>query len=452
MAFMTDCIRRVATLSRNQLLAESKRLVGVEKVHVARLLAHLAEIWRRKIHIDEGYSGLYCYAEDALNLSESESALRCRVARVCGKFPGVLESLARNRMTMTVASMLSSHLTAENVGQLIADCEGLSKRKAAEYLVRIKPKEPVSSGVRRASSSSDTPDNGLFGSGAQRRSEDGRSSEEDQNDEPNAGRPESQRASDTSQPARSSSKPIEAAQPDVFNIRFPVDRVFMEKIERWGEVCGVDDVSRNFATLFEKALDIALKKKDPIQRQERRKEREAKKTAAAVSAETEEQVPSSDESESRPDATPESSPPKEHSRYIPDEARERVLERAGHQCEFVGGSRRCQQRSGLHIDHVHPFGKQGSSDESNLRALCEVHNLRCAEQEYGESFVQSKIEARRVGQGRQAEDRAGLRQDPNEPDQVRERRARYQPSLRPRASLWMKQGRARAVRLLENRA
>ncbi len=424
MAFMTDCIRRVATLSRGQLLAESERLVGVEKVHVARLIAHLAEIWRRKIHIDEGYSGLYCYAQESLKLSESESALRCCVAKVCGKFPGVLESLARNRMTMTVAAKLSSHLTEENVDQLIADCEGLSKRKAEEYLVGLKPKERVSSGVRRASSSSsDTPDNGLLGSGAPR------SPEEDQNDEPNAGRPESQRASGTSsRAARSSSKPIESAQPDVFNIRFPVGQLFMEKIERWGEVCGVDDVGRNFATLFEKALDIALAKKDPIQRQERRKKREAKKAAVAVSTETEVQVPSSDESESRPDATPGSPPPKERSRYIPDAVRESVLERAGHQCEFVGESHRCHQRSGLQVDHVHPFGKQGSNDSSNLRALCAVHNLRCAEQEYGESFVKSKIEARRV---RQAEDRAGLRQGPNEPDRIRERRARYQPSLRP---------------------
>ena len=80
------------------------------------------------------------------------------------------------------------------------------------------------------------------------------------------------------------------------------------------------------------------------------------------------------------------------SRYIPDEVRERVLDKAGYQCEFIGATGiRCTQKIGLEIDHIVPFGKGGSSDEVNLRCTCKAHNLLYAEEQYGKAFIQSKM-------------------------------------------------------------
>ena len=67
---------------------------------------------------------------------------------------------------------------------------------------------------------------------------------------------------------------------------------------------------------------------------------------------------------------------KERNRYIPDETREIVLERANYQCEYHSESGiRCDQRTHLEIDHIILFAFGGSNDPENLRVLCKSHNL-----------------------------------------------------------------------------
>ena len=79
------------------------------------------------------------------------------------------------------------------------------------------------------------------------------------------------------------------------------------------------------------------------------------------------------------------------------ELRERLLDRAGHQCEFVSDQgTRCGERTGLHIDHIWPFGRGGPTTKSNLRCLCSAHNRYEAERVYGASFIRAKIAARRA--------------------------------------------------------
>ena len=57
--------------------------------------------------------------------------------------------------------------------------------------------------------------------------------------------------------------------------------------------------------------------------------------------------------------------------------------------------RRCEQRTGIQIDHIVPFGLGGTHAESNLRGLCGVHNRLLAELIYGEAFIRARVEARK---------------------------------------------------------
>ena len=52
---MSNTIQHVGELTEDRLDAEARRLVGIEKVHMAQLIAHLAEIVRRKLHLAWGY-------------------------------------------------------------------------------------------------------------------------------------------------------------------------------------------------------------------------------------------------------------------------------------------------------------------------------------------------------------------------------------------------------------
>ncbi len=165
---------------------------------------------------------------------------------------------------------------------------------------------------------------------------------------------------------------IEAAQPEVYNFRFSAQKPFRDKLERLAEVLGVHDPNRNLGTLLEKAIDLALEKNDPQKKLERREKR-------AKSAQ-----------KSCPDKIR-----GDRSRYVPSAVVERVLARANHQCEYQGpDGTRCEQRTGLQIDHRQPFSRGGGHAEANLRALCGAHNRWCAERAFGRGFVEKKIQER----------------------------------------------------------
>ena len=64
---------------------------------------------------------------------------------------------------------------------------------------------------------------------------------------------------------------LQPARPAVFNFRFSADQDFKDKFERLVEVLGVENAQKRMAAILEKALDIALEKKDPKKKLERRK-------------------------------------------------------------------------------------------------------------------------------------------------------------------------------------
>jgi 5-methylcytosine-specific restriction endonuclease McrA len=68
-----------------------------------------------------------------------------------------------------------------------------------------------------------------------------------------------------------------------------------------------------------------------------------------------------------------------------DTARQRILTRAGHRCEWLDPrtKRRCSSTFQIQIDHIHPRALGGSDLPSNLRCLCRQHNLFAAEQAFG---------------------------------------------------------------------
>jgi 5-methylcytosine-specific restriction endonuclease McrA len=187
---------------------------------------------------------------------------------------------------------------------------------------------------------------------------------------------------------------LEPATEDRYNFRFSAGKAFTEKVRRFAEVLAVP--SNYLGEILDQALEIALEKKDPQRKLERRRTREAKKESPN---------PRPGDAEHEGKATPSREEPRRDesgspapSRHIPSEVRERVLERANYQCEFCGpdGSR-CSSRTGLEVEHTRPFAVYHSHDERYLRIYCPAHNLQAARKYYGEDFIRGKIDAARRG-------------------------------------------------------
>lgn len=339
---------KLERLSIAELDRSAEKLVVAEHGNIARLIAHIAEMSARKAALELGYKNLFDYCVRRLNLSEGAVPARMHVANVSRKFPQLLAALAENEISLTVASLLAPHVNEDNVDQLISDCAGKTRKATEEYLVAIKPKPVFEPSIRRVPERAAT-------------------SPPPEPKAPPAPRP--------APPTKSSPPVLEPARPEVFNFRFAADREFKDKLERLAEVLGVENPQQNMAKLFEKALDIALDKKDPKKKLERRQKREKAK--------------------SRSNEIPRNEHPAT-SRYIPSEVSERVHARGDYRCEHRGpGGTRCPSRTGLQMEHVRPFGIYRSHDERFLKLLCPQHNRLAAERVYGAGFIQRKIDERR---------------------------------------------------------
>ena len=79
---------------------------------------------------------------------------------------------------------------------------------------------------------------------------------------------------------------------------------------------------------------------------------------------------------------PKSSWPKKHTRYVPLALQREV--RKTPVCSYSSASGvQCNQTAHLHVDHIRPYAKGGSSwDASNLRILCRAHNLYLAKKDF----------------------------------------------------------------------
>ena len=346
-------------LSTEALDHSVEELVRAEKRNVALVIAHIAEISRRKADLECGYKNIFDYCVTRLKLSEGSVALRLQVANVSRRFPQLLLALADNRISLTVAGHLAPHLREDNVEKLLKDCAGMTKRAVEEYLVELRPKPVFRPLIRKRPSPI-----------------------KERNEAPVE---EQQEAllihEEASSPPSPSPSPnvLEPARADVFNFRFSADGDFKEKFERLAEVLGVENPLKNMAEVFERAVDFSLEKKDPKRKRERRLKKERERGADKV--------------ESRPDEISETrEEEKAESRYISSEVRERVFARAGYQCQFEArDGTRCSSRTGLEIEHERPFAIYRSHEEGHLRVLCKRHNLFQAERVYGAAFIQVKI-------------------------------------------------------------
>ena len=251
--------KKLEDFSRDELIRSAAKLVVAENGNIAKLIAHLAEMSTRKTALELGYKSLYDYGIRCLNLSEGAVTARIHVANVSRRFPQLLAALAESRVSLTVAALLAPHLTEENVDGLISDCAGKTRRETEEYIVAFRLKPVFEPSIRKRP---EPPKKGT-------------------QVEPLSSSP-SPRPTPPVEKSKSSPTILQPAQPAIFNLRFSANGDFRDKFERLAEVLGVDNAQAHMADILEKAIDIALEKKDPKKKLERRRKRQ-KAGARAIS-------------------------------------------------------------------------------------------------------------------------------------------------------------------------
>jgi hypothetical protein len=145
-----EMLASLGRLSDFDLVLSLRTLVAREREATAEVIAHLAELDTRDVHLREGFGSLYLYCRDALGLSEWESYNRIEVARTARRFPVILDLLADGSVHLTAVRLLAPHLRPDNHCDLLASARGKTKAQIQEIVARLAPKPDAPTSIRRA--------------------------------------------------------------------------------------------------------------------------------------------------------------------------------------------------------------------------------------------------------------------------------------------------------------
>jgi hypothetical protein len=136
-------------LSDDELIARVNALAGTTREVSALLIAHLAEMETRKLHLPEGCSSMFTYCTRILKFSEHEAYGRIKAARVAARFPIVLDRLADGSLNMTAVVLLSPHLTTDNHRELFAEARHRTRQEVEKLVATLRPLPDVPTIIRK---------------------------------------------------------------------------------------------------------------------------------------------------------------------------------------------------------------------------------------------------------------------------------------------------------------
>lgn len=135
-------------VSDETLVADLKELTRREGWTEARIVAHLAELDERRLHLKQAKS-LFEYCQKDLGLSDNQAYYRIAAARLARRFPILFELIERREVHVTTLPSLARYLTPENHLELLREARGQSKRELLEWLAQRFPRPDVASQIRR---------------------------------------------------------------------------------------------------------------------------------------------------------------------------------------------------------------------------------------------------------------------------------------------------------------
>ena len=86
-------IEKLSRLSDTELERSAQRYARRERRNGAAVIAHIAEISRRDLHLELGYQNLFEYVSDRLGFQGGSAGLRIHVAKKARDCPRLLEAL-----------------------------------------------------------------------------------------------------------------------------------------------------------------------------------------------------------------------------------------------------------------------------------------------------------------------------------------------------------------------
>lgn len=140
-------LQAVSALTDDELLQRLSRFTGALRRVEAHVIAHIAEVDRRRLFESLAFSSMHAYCREVLHFSEHVAYMRIAVARASRRFPVLLEMLADGRLHVSTMAKLVRHLTEENCESVFARAVHLPKRKVEELVAELSPRADVAPSI-----------------------------------------------------------------------------------------------------------------------------------------------------------------------------------------------------------------------------------------------------------------------------------------------------------------
>ena len=352
----------------HELVSKLKSLLAQDRGITALVLAHLAEVESRRIHLRAGYPSMHAYCVHELELSDDAANKRIYAARAARQHPAFFPAVADGRLHLTAVNMLAPYVTTGNADDLIAAASHRTRKEIEELLAARFPKTEFLPLVEMIPGSSDEQPVARTDELARVRVG---------TEMLNSLAPERVNLTTQATPAaacRTEHAPERVAPrsmvkphaPDRFALHLMLNRATYEKLRRIQALLGHQVAPGDVAEVIDRAFDLLLASL------------EKQKFAATT----------------RP--RPATNRASKNPRHIPAQVKRSVWKRDQGQCSYVSDSgHRCPERSRLEFDHADPVARGGEATIETIRLRCRAHNQYVAECVFGAEFMKAKREEAR---------------------------------------------------------
>jgi len=427
----------LAQLTDDELLANTRRLVGKSNQLLAALLVHLAEVEARGVHRARRCASLYTYCIYELRFSEDAAARRSAAARLVKQFPALFEAVADGELHLTGLLMIGPHLTPQKHLEVLSRAKFRTKKELGKLLRELNPLprvpdciEPLGLSLPRTPRAPTWAEFAASLCPPVRELPAGERPRDWANDGfESAARgetPSEDRETLPVGPVPADLLPVTG--PQHYQMQFSTVEEHVQLIERAKALLARErpgatlgelhlEAMKTFVASLEKrkfaVTERPRKASRPKARPAKPEQREPTKAPRQRVAAVVDRAEPSEAPRQRVAAVvdrrqPSEAPrqrvaldrresfeaPRRRARYIPAAERREVYQRDCGRCTYLDerGQRCCETRY-LEFHHLQPFARQGAHVASNLTLRCRAHNALAAEQDFGPELMAKKCDS-----------------------------------------------------------
>ena len=142
-------MENLSQLPSHALTARLYELRKQERTLLVEFLAYLAELDRRQLYLELGFSSTFAFLVDHLGYTRSAAFRRTTAARLVARFPVVLAHLGDGRLCLTTLVELRDVLEEDRLGEILDRAAGRTEEQVRELVAALRPRPAPPDLLRR---------------------------------------------------------------------------------------------------------------------------------------------------------------------------------------------------------------------------------------------------------------------------------------------------------------